>query len=130
LKLPTDNNRKKREKMPTATEKKQDLKLALDTLEAHREEITSGNALLLISSELGKGATDYFRALLTYQNKNGQTDYAHLTWAIAKAFNYTLKDRAGYWFLAIGGGGYSKSDEIARSLANYYGIERVRYERN
>jgi hypothetical protein len=116
--------------MTTATEKKNQTKLALDTLEAHRKEITNGSALLLISAELGKGSTDYFRALLTYQNKNGQTDYAHLTWAISKALGYSLKDRAGYWYLAIKGGGYSKSDAIARSLADYYGIERVRYERN
>ena len=116
--------------MTTATEKQQDQKLALDILEAHRKEITSGEALLLISAEIGKGSTDYFRALLTYQNKEGRTDSAHFTWAIAKALGYSLRDRSGYWYLAIGGGGFSKSDEIARSLANYYGIDRVRYERN
>lgn len=114
----------------TATEKRQDKQTALDILESVREQITNGNALLLINAELGKGATDYFRALLTYTNKEGRTDSAHLTWAISKAFGYSLKDRNGFWCLAIYGGGYSKSDEIARSLADYYGIDRVRYERN
>ena len=116
--------------MTTATYKREDLATALDTLERYREEITNENALLIITAEMGKGETDYFRALLTYTNKDGRTDYAHLTWAIAKLFGYSLRDRGGYWYLAIGGGGYSKTDEIARSLANYYGIERVRYERN
>ena len=114
----------------TATEKREDEQRARDILEQVREEITSGNALLLISAELGKGETDYLRALLTYSNKDGRTDYAHLTWAVAKLFGYSLRDRAGYWFIAMGGGGYSKPDEIARALANYYGIERIRYERN
>jgi len=114
----------------TTAEKREDEQRARDILETVREEITSGNALLLISAELGKGETDYLRALLTYTNKDGRTDYAHLTWAVAKLFGYSLRDRAGYWFIAMGGGGYSKPDEIARALANYYGIDRVRYERN
>jgi hypothetical protein len=114
----------------TATEKRADKQTATWTLESVREQVTSGNALLLINAELGKGETDYFRALLTYTNKDGKTDYAHLTWAISKIFGYTLRDRNGFWCLAIGGGGYSKADEIARSLAQYYGIERVRYERS
>lgn len=114
----------------TAAEKREDRQTALDILESVREQITNGNALLLINAELGKGATDYFRALLTYTNKEGRTDYAHLTWAISKVFGYTLKDRNGFWCLAIYGGGYSKADEIARSLANHYQIDRVRYERS
>lgn len=114
----------------TVKEKREDQKIALDILERVREETTSGNALLLISAELGKGETDYLRALLTYTNKDGRTDSAHLTWALAKVFGYSLRERAGYWFIAMGGGGYSKPDQIARDLANYYGVERVRYERN
>jgi hypothetical protein len=121
---------RKGDKMTTATYKREDAATALDTLERYREEITNENALLIITAEMGKGETDYFRALLTYTNKDGRTDYAHLTWAIAKLLGYSLRDRGGYWYLAIGGGGYSKTDEIARSLADYYGIERVRYERN
>jgi hypothetical protein len=119
-----------RDKMTTATDKKADIATALDTLERYREEITSGNALLIITAEIGKGQTDYFRALLTYTNKDGRTDSAHLTWAMAKLFGYSLRDRGGYWYLAIGGGGYSKTDAIAYSLGNYFNIERIRYERN
>jgi hypothetical protein len=123
--------KQEREKVKqTTAEKREDEQRARDILETVREEITSGNALLLISAELGKGETDYLRALLTYSNKDGRTDYAHLTWAVAKLFGYSLRERAGYWFIAMGGGGYSKPDEIARTLASYYGIERVRYERN
>jgi hypothetical protein len=114
----------------TAAEKREDRQTALDILESVREQITSGNALLLINAELGKGSTDYFRALLTYTNEDGRTDYAHLTWAIAKVFGYTLKDRNGFWCLALGGGGYGKAEAIADSLARYYGIDRVRFERN
>jgi hypothetical protein len=116
--------------MTTATEKREDAATARDTLERYREEITSENALLIITAEIGKGETDYLRALLTYTNTDGRTDHAHLTWAIAKLLGYSLRDRGGSWYLAIGGGGYSKTDEIARALAHYYGIERVRYERN
>jgi hypothetical protein len=123
--------KQEREKVKqTTAEKREDEQRARDILEQVREEITSGNALMLISAELGKGETDYLRALLAYTNKDGRTDYAHLTWAIAKLLGYSLRDRAGYWFIAMGGGGYSKPDEIARALANYYGIERIRYERN
>ena len=114
----------------TAAEKREDRQTALDILERVREEITSGNALLLISAEFRPSSMDYYRALLTYTNRDGRTDAAHLTWAISKVFGYTLKDRNGFWCLAIGGGGYSKADEIARSLANHYQIDRVRYERN
>jgi hypothetical protein len=126
------NQRKGTNKMTTQTaaEKREDRQTALDILESVREQITNGHALLLINAELGKGTTDYFRALLTYTNKDGRTDYAHLTWAISKVFGYTLKDKNGFWCLAIGGGGFSKSDQIARSLANHYQIDRVRYERS
>jgi hypothetical protein len=116
--------------MTTTAEKKEDQQRARDILEQVREEITSGNALLLISAELGKGETDYLRALLAYTMADGRTSSWNLTWAIAKFFSYSLRERAGYWFIAMGGGGYSKADEIARALASYYGIERVRYERN
>lgn len=113
--------------MATATEKKQDLALALDTLERYRQEVTSENALFLISTEYGKGETDFLQVQIVY-SQNGKTEISHLTWHTAKAFGYRLKDRSGRWFLALGGGGYSKSYEVADSLARFYGVERVRYE--
>lgn len=114
--------------MATTAEKLKDKALALDTLERYREEITSGRALLLISQELGKGMTDYLRISLSYQDDQGKAQLAHFTWAIAKQFGYTVRDRSGYWYLAISGYGYSKPDEIARDLASFYKIDRVRYE--
>lgn len=116
--------------MRTTAEKKQDTLLALDILESNRADITSGNGLVLMSAEYGKGVTDYFRVILAYTNKDGRTDYAHLTWAIAQICGYSLRDRGGYYFLAVGGGGYSKTDAIADSLARHYGMKRIRYERN
>jgi hypothetical protein len=83
--------------MIKVAEKRENKKAAIETLERVREQITSGNALLLISAEMGAGETDYFRALLTYQNKDGRTDYAHLTWAISEVFGYRLRDRYGYY---------------------------------
>ena len=114
----------------TKAEKLADLARGVDILNVHAEEIRSGNALVLISTEYGKGVTDYLRASVVYTDKDGTTQRSHLTWAIAKALGYSLRDRNGYWFISISGGGYSKADEIARSLANFYGIDRVRYEQN
>ena len=113
--------------MTTTAEKKQDLKIALDTLERYSADIVDGGALVLISEEYGKGETDYFRVFLTYQGEN-KTELSHLTWAVAKVFGYTLRDRAGRWFIAMGGGGFSKSYEIARSLESYYKLDRIKYE--
>jgi hypothetical protein len=113
--------------MTTKTEKAQDLKMALDILRNHKNDITQGGALVLISQELGKGMTDYYRVSLAYKREN-QINQAHLTWAIANALGYSLRDRNTQWYLAINGGNFSKPDEIARALASFYGVERVRYE--
>lgn len=116
--------------MKTAQEKREDFAIATDTLERYREEITSGSALVMFSFEAGKGLTDYLRVSLLFNNKENKILLANLTWAIGCALGYSLRDRSGYWFLAIRGYGFSKTDEVARALANYYGIDRIRYERN
>lgn len=114
--------------MATATEKRQDREDALAVLEKYRQEVESGNALFLIHAEYGKGETDFFRVQIIYTD-NGKNHLSHLTWHIGKAFGYSLRERTGTrWYLAIRGGNFSKSDEIARTLANFYGVERVRYE--
>lgn len=113
--------------MTTKTEKRHDYEMALDILNNHASDVREGGALLLISQEIGKGVTDYYRVSLAYR-RNHEINQAHLTWAIAKALGFSLRDRNGYWHLAISGGGFSKPDEIARSLASFYGLERVRYE--
>lgn len=116
----------------TATTKQQkldDLRHAREILEAHREEISNGNALVLFSAEYGKGLTDYFRVTIAFTRNDGQVTQSHLTWAIAKALGYGLRDRNGYWFVTVSGYGFSKTDQIARDLATFYGIPNVRYER-
>jgi hypothetical protein len=114
----------------TATDKKQDKAHALAILEAHKEVIANGKALVQISTEYGKGTTDYLRVAIFYPNKEGEVIQSHLTWAIAKEMGYSLRDRAGRWYLALNGGGYSKAYEIALSLARFYGVEKIRFEEN
>jgi len=111
----------------TKAEKQQDLDHALDILESVREDLTAPSGLLLISAEWGKSVTDYFR-VSTQCVHSGYAHLSHLTWAIAKVCGYRLRDKNGYWSLAIHGGGFSKPDEIARSLAHHYGVERIAYE--
>lgn len=113
-----------------AQQKIADKEHALAILEAHREEITSGKALVSISTEYGKGTTDYLRAVIFYPNKQGEVIQSHLTWAISKALGYSLRDRNGRWYLALNGGGYSKAYDVALSLAHYYGLEKIRFEEN
>lgn len=116
--------------MATTAEKKQDLATALDTLERYRPEVVSGNALFIINTDYGKGDTDFLRVTIAY-TKNGKTELNHLTWHTAKAFGYRLKDRNGRWFIAMGGGGYSKSYDIALSLQKFYlkdlNLDQIRY---
>jgi hypothetical protein len=118
--------------MATATvaERRNDERQATAILEAHREVIASGKALVSISTEYGKGTTDYLRVSIFYPNDKGEVSQSHLTWAIGKYFSYSLRDRSGRWHLAINGGGYSKSYEIALALARFYNVEKIRYEEN
>lgn len=116
--------------MATKLEKKQDQERASAILWNFAPEIENDNALFLITQEYGKGITDYLRVQIAYTDKAGSIQTAHLTWALAQLFGYSLRDRQGYHYLAISGGGYSKADEIARSLAFFFGTNRVRYELN
>jgi hypothetical protein len=114
----------------TATQKLEDKEHALAILESVRNSITNETALVQMSTEYGKGITDYLRVSVFHNNSNGQITQSHLTWAIAKAFGYSLTDRGGRWYLAIKGGGYSKSYEVAITLARFYGIAHLRHEEN
>ena len=119
--------------MATTAEKKKDLEIALQGLEAYRDEIVSGHALFIISTEYGKGQTDFLKVQLAYQNDQLEIELANLTWHCAKAFGYRLKEKGGRWYLALGGGGYSKSYDIALALGQYYSKSNslaVRYRDN
>ena len=115
-----------------AAERAADIERATWTLDKLREHFTGGG-LLLVSATYGTGATDYFRAtaVTAYEMNTiytGSQTTWNLTWAMSKVFGYSLRDRNGYWHLALAGGGYSKPDELAQTLADYYGLDRVRYE--
>lgn len=116
--------------MTTATEKKQDKARAHELLSYFVDHVQNGKSLLMITQENGKGITDYLRVQLVFINEDGTLNNAHLTWAMGKAFGYSLRDRNGYHYLAISGGGYSKANELARNLATFYGVDRIRYELN
>lgn len=114
--------------MTTKQQKLDDLNLALETLDRAKEHLKGRKSLLLISQEQGKGLTDYLRVALVHPSCCEDLVTSHLTWAIAKAFGYSLRERNGYWYLAISGYGYSKPYEVADSLAKHYGLERIYYE--
>lgn len=109
--------------------KKQDLEHAEAILNGYAEDFKDGSALLLISQDYGKGLTDYLRVSVA-SYKDGKVEAGYLTWAVAKVFGYSLRNRYGAHYLGISGYGYSKADEIARTVARFYGLDRVRYELN
>lgn len=112
--------------MATKTERVEDLERALWIMNNLAQHFRDGG-LLLVSATYGSGLTDYFRVSAATTHNGAQT-LSHLTWAMAQVFGYSLRDRNGYWALAISGYGYSKPDSIAQALATYYGIKHIRYE--
>jgi hypothetical protein len=113
--------------MTKTEERQKSVKLANDTLEQLRSYVKNDEVLFLVSMELGKGHTDYLRVMATYKGENGPR-MSHLTWQVGKAFDYSLRDRKGRWYLALDGGNFDKPDEIARCLAYFYNVERLKYE--
>lgn len=115
--------------MNTKTERQADTERALYSLEQVRESLSAPTGLLIIGAKYGKGETDYFRiAIQRIDTYSGESFLDNLTWAFAKAFGYRLVDKNGQWHLAIHGGNFSKADELAQRLANFYGVARIRYE--
>lgn len=114
----------------TKAEKKQDQQIASANLHRYAPDILNSSALLLITQRNGTGITDYLQVSLAYIDASGRIHTAYLTWSVAQVFGYVLRDRDGRQHIAMSGGGYSKADEIARSLGMLYGVDRVRYELN
>jgi hypothetical protein len=118
--------------MTTALIKREDLQRAhylLDTADTGVREHLSSGGLLLVSAHYGKSITDYYRlAIVTVDGLRIEQRVTHLTWAFSQVFGYRLRDIAGLQYLAVSGGGYSKPDELADTLARYYGLERIRCE--
>ncbi len=129
-KAPTNQPTERQEMTSTLSTKKDDQRIAVDILTNLAESIRNGKALVQISTEYGKGITDYLRVSVAYPNQAGEVQNSHLTWAIGKLFGYSLRERNGRWYLAISGGGYSKAYEIADTLAHYFLTDRIRYEEN
>lgn len=106
-------------------QRRKDLERATFVMDSTRESIAAGSPVLIIP-EYGSGQTDYYRVAIV---TTGERPIAlSLTWAIGQLFGYSLRDRQNGWHLAISGGNFSKPDELARNLAAYYGLERIRYE--
>lgn len=111
--------------MTTKSETLKDLEHARAILDGARDHLGSGG-LLLFSIDYGTGLTDYLRAV-TILNWYGREGVSNLTWAMSKVFGYSLRDRAGYYHLAVSGYGFSKQDQLARELADYYGLSDLNH---
>lgn len=96
--------------------------LILDRLRDHFRD----GGILFVSQELGTGQTDYLKVFAVIPGP-GMQIVSNLTWAIAQVFGYKLRDRSGYWHLAINGGNFSKPGEVARLLQNYYGLSDLNH---
>jgi len=114
----------------SALMKREDLQRAhylLDTAVIGIREHLSAGGLLLVSAHYGKSITDYYRLAIVSSDHMPQRIH-HLTWAFSQVFGYRLREIAGRDYLAVSGGGFSKADELADTLARYYGLERIWHE--
>ena len=106
-------------------QRRKDLERATFVMDRTRESIAAGCPVLIVP-EYGSGQTDYFRVSIVTTGERPVV--LSLTWAIGQLYGYALRDKGNGWHLAISGGNFSKPDQLARDLAAYYGLERIRYE--
>ena len=112
--------------MTTKEEQRRDQDHALKILENERQHLAAGGLLIFVA-DYGSGQTDYYRAV-TARHYYGRETLSHLTWAIGTAFGYGLRDKNGRWYLAVSGGNFSKTDQLARDLAAYYGLKEINHD--
>lgn len=115
----------------TKAEKAQRKAESIETLNKHwKTVILEPSSLLNVSIEYGKGDTDYVKAELYYVDKDGKGALYDLSWHIANSCGYSFR-RGGYSRqLALGGGGYSKTYDVALALFHIIGIDHREIEVN
>jgi hypothetical protein len=106
-----------------------DMNTAGGILLAYREEIETKKALVIVNLDTGKGLTDYLRVTVASPNENGRVELHELTWAISKVFGYSLRDRHGWNYVALGGYGYDKCLHLITALETFYNMKGIRWTR-
>ena len=108
-------------------QQQQEKEIAQKQLETYLPDLLSQSAVVVVVGDYGKSLTDYFRVFVFWHELE-QVQNIEITWSLAKASGYRLRDRGGRWFIAISGGGYSKPLELKLALEHALGISNVRYE--
>lgn len=94
---------------------------AVANLKEWSAEILAPSSLLELSTEYTRGMTDYVTVKLFYV-KDGRGYVANLGYNVARACGY--RQRANSHQLALGGGGYSKSYDVALAMFRALGVDR------
>lgn len=114
-----------------ATKKEIERQEALSHLAEWKDEILAPSSLLEFRTEYGKGQTDYVSVHLYYV-KDGEGRMANLTYNVGRACGYSFRRSEYKNQLALGGGNYSKSFDVAlamfRALEIDHKEEKVNFE--
>lgn len=85
-----------------------------DSSERQREylaDYVGPDTLIYTRQTHGRGETDYLEVFISEGN-----GIRNITWMVAKATGWRVRDHQGRRTIAMGGGGYSKGLEIYRSI--------------
>ena len=104
-----------------ATKKEIERADAISNLKAWLPEILDPTSFLELSTEYTRGQTDYVTVKLFYV-KDGRGHVVNLGYNVARACGY--RQRSNSHQLGLGGGGYSKSYDVALAMFRALGIER------